>query len=79
MQALNLHVAPNFVASSTSVRSPFAAARATFALKLGEWLRRGRLLMFCSFAAGHSITSGSRDSTYRPVQISGARSSGGTP
>src|SRR6266851_918946 len=27
------------------VRSPLTAARATFALKAGEWFRRGRLLM----------------------------------
>src|SRR6516225_7803073 len=27
------------------VRSPLMAARATFALKAGEWFRRGRLLM----------------------------------
>src|ERR1700760_4978965 len=27
------------------VRSPLTAARATFAVKAGEWFRRGRLLM----------------------------------
>src|SRR5580692_5474250 len=27
------------------VRSPLTAARATFALKAGEWFRRGRLIM----------------------------------
>src|SRR5271155_4078790 len=32
-------------ASWAMVRSPLTAARATFALKAGEWFRRGRLLM----------------------------------
>jgi hypothetical protein len=32
-------------ASWAIVRSPLTAARATFALKAGEWFRRGRLLM----------------------------------
>src|ERR1700741_2927447 len=32
-------------ASWAIVRSPLMAARATFALKAGEWFRRGRLLM----------------------------------
>src|SRR3954449_10032375 len=35
----------NCWASSASVFSPLTAARATFALKAGEWFRRGRLLI----------------------------------
>src|SRR5271166_7143699 len=45
-----------------------AAAKATFALKAGEWFRRGRFARFSPEWQPSSRPSG-RKSTYRPVQI----------
>ena len=44
------------------------AASATFALKAGEWFRRGRLFMLSPDSRAACPLSG-RNSTYRPVQI----------
>jgi hypothetical protein len=49
------------------------AARATFALKAGEWFRRGRLFIV-SPVRGDYRRCQARNSTYRPVQISGTSS-----
>src|SRR5680860_1169724 len=57
-----------------SVRSPLMAASATFALKLGVWFRRGRLLMVSPDSMGTACPLSGRNSTYRPVQISGTGS-----
>jgi len=54
------------------------AAKATFALKAGLWLRRVRLDMFPSCCAASSPQSG-RESTYRPVQFCPATSEFKTP
>src|SRR3989344_6618524 len=64
----------NWLASSASVLSPRIAARATFALKAAEWLRRGRLLMFAPVSTGPIMPQSGSDSTYPAVQISGASS-----
>jgi hypothetical protein len=45
------------------------AASATFALKLGVWFRRGRLLMVSPDSMGTACPLSGRNSTYRPVQI----------
>src|SRR5215204_371746 len=58
----------NCWASSAKVFSPFTAARATFALKAGEWFRRGRLLMVSPVWQPFWLRSG-RNSTYPSVQV----------
>src|SRR5436190_11752447 len=50
------------------------AARATFALKAGVWFRRGRLDMVSPDSQATACLLSGRNSTYRPVQISGAGS-----
>src|SRR5205809_8055427 len=50
------------------------AARATFALKAGVWFRRGRLDMVSPDSQAIACPLSGRNSTYRPVQISGAGS-----
>src|SRR5680860_579120 len=50
------------------------AASATFALKPGVWFRRGRLLMVSPDKMGTACPLSDRNSTYRPVQISGTGS-----
>src|SRR5438128_273732 len=50
------------------------AASATFALKPGVWFRRGRLLMVAPDSQGTACPLSGRNSTYRPVQISGTGS-----
>src|SRR6202051_137351 len=50
------------------------AARATFALKAGVWFRRGRLVMVSPDSQGTACPLSGRNSTYRPVQISGTGS-----
>src|SRR6476660_3960312 len=52
------------------VRSPFRAASATFALKVGVWFRRGRLFMVSPDSLGTACPLSGRNSTYRLVQIS---------
>ena len=47
---------------------------AAFALKAGEWFRRGRLLIVSPDSLGTACPLSGRNSTYRPVQISGAGS-----
>src|SRR5215204_5403632 len=61
----------NCWASSAKVLSPFTAARATLALKAGEWFRRGLLLMVSPVQQPFWPLSG-RNSTYLAVQISRA-------
>src|SRR6202022_3881118 len=61
---------PNYLLSSARVRSPFRAASATFALKVGVWFRRGRLFMVSPDSLGTACPLSSRNSTYRLVQIS---------
>jgi hypothetical protein len=46
----------------------------TFALKAGAWFRRGRLLMVSPDSRGTACPPSDRNSTYRPVQISGTGS-----
>src|SRR6266853_2508533 len=48
------------------------AASATFALKAGVWFRRGRLSLLIRWGTACPLSG--RNSTYRPVQISGAGS-----
>ena len=45
------------------------AANATFALKAGEWFRRGRLLIVSPDSRGTACPLSGRNSTYRLVQI----------
>src|SRR6516164_5783607 len=52
------------------------AASATFALKAGVWFRRGRLIMVSPDSQATACPPSGRNSTYRPVQISGASSGG---
>src|SRR4029077_12143509 len=52
------------------------AANATFALKAGVWVRRVRLLIVSPDSTGTACPLSGRNSTYRPVQISEAGSSG---
>src|ERR671921_664425 len=58
----------NCCASSARVFSPFRAARATLALKAGEWFRRGRLLIVSPVRQPFWLRSG-RNSTYLTGQI----------
>src|SRR5450759_857039 len=53
------------------------AASATFALKAGVWFRRGRLLMVSPGSRRTACPLSGRNSTYRPVQISGTGSKHG--
>src|SRR5262252_3421652 len=64
----------NCSASCASVRSPFMAAMATFALKAGVWFRRGRLFMVSPDSQAPPCPQSGRNSTYRPVQNSGTTS-----
>src|SRR5207244_6938739 len=50
------------------------AASATFALKAGVWFRRGRLCMVSPDSQATACPLSGRNSTYRPVQISGTGS-----
>src|SRR4051794_21164724 len=50
------------------------AASATLALKAGVWLRRGRRDMGSPDSRATACPPSGRNSTYRPVQISGAGS-----
>src|SRR5258708_27511770 len=50
------------------------AASATFALKAGVWFRRGRLCMIAPASQATACLPSGRNSTYRPVQISGTGS-----
>jgi hypothetical protein len=52
------------------------AASATFALKAGEWFRRGRLLIVSPDSLGKACPLSGRNSTYCPVQILQAGSMG---
>ena len=52
------------------------AASATFALKAGEWFRRGRLLIVSPDLLGKACPLSGRNSTYRPVQIFSEAGSG---
>jgi hypothetical protein len=52
------------------------AARATFALKSGVWFRRGRRFMVSPDSQAPACPLSGRNSTYRPVQNSGAASPG---
>ena len=54
--------------------TPLMAASATFALKAGVWFWRGRLLMVSPESQGTACPLSGRNSTYRPVQISGTSS-----
>src|SRR5208282_2524186 len=53
------------------------AAIATFALKAGVWFRRGRLVIVSPDSLGTTCQLSGRNSTYRPVQISGTSSDPG--
>ena len=55
-------------------RLHMTAASATFALKAAVWFRRGRLDMVAPDSRAIACPLSGRNSTYRPVQISGARS-----
>src|SRR5438105_1341844 len=50
------------------------AASATFALKAGVWFRRARRCMVSPDSQATACPLSGRNSTYRPVQISGASS-----
>src|SRR3954463_531556 len=50
------------------------AASATLALKAGVWFRRGRRCMVSPDSRATACPPSGRNSTYRPVQISGASS-----
>jgi hypothetical protein len=50
------------------------AASATFALKAGVWVRRVRFVIVSPDSTGTACPLSGRNSTYRPVQISGAGS-----
>src|SRR2546421_12820309 len=50
------------------------AASATFALKAGVWFRRARRCMVSPDSQAIACPLSGRNSTYRPVQISGAGS-----
>jgi hypothetical protein len=53
---------------------PLIAANATFALNAGVWFRRARLLIVSPDSSGTACPLSGRNSTYPPVQISGAGS-----
>src|SRR5437773_3309182 len=55
------------------------AASATFALKAGVWFRRGRRCMVSPDSQATACPLSGRNSTYRPVQISGASSVAARP
>src|SRR6185369_11174207 len=61
-------------ASSVTVFWPLIAANATFALNAGVWFRRARLLIVSPDSSGTACPLSGRNSTYPPVQISGAGS-----
>src|SRR5258708_5219883 len=61
-------------ASSATVFWPLTAANATFALNAGVWFRRARLLIVSPDSSGTACPLSGRNSTYPPVQISGAGS-----
>src|SRR5271169_6313074 len=73
-EVIGLGWTSNCSASSASVRSPLMAASANFALKAGVWFRRGRLLIVSPDSLGTACPLSGRNSTYRPVQISGTTS-----
>src|SRR5450759_4337936 len=50
------------------------AASATFALKAGVWFRRGRRFIVSPDSRATACPPSGRNSTYRPVQISGTSS-----
>src|ERR1700733_2172605 len=52
----------------------FTAASATFALNAGVWFRRARLFIVAPDSQAKPCLPSGRDSTYRPVQKSGASS-----
>src|SRR3954466_380955 len=52
------------------------AASATLALKAGVWFRRGRRCMVSPDSRVTACPPSGRNSTYRPVQISGTGSKG---
>jgi hypothetical protein len=54
------------------------AASANFALKAGAWFRRGRLLIVSPDSQATACPLSGRNSTYRPVQISGTSSYAGS-
>src|SRR5580765_3191971 len=62
------------LANSARVFSPRTASRATLALKIDEWLRRGLLLMVLLLSRASSPIGWCRVSTYRRVLISEATS-----
>src|SRR3954470_10201289 len=64
----------NCWASSASVFSPLTAAKATFALKAGEWFRRGRLLIVSPALRPSWPPSGRKPPLIQPVQKSRASS-----
>ena len=53
--------------------------KSIFALKAGVWFRRGRLLIVSPDSQGTACLPSGRNSTYRPVQISGTGSPGSYP
>src|SRR5712691_3424887 len=57
----------NCSASCAIVRSPLIAANATFALKAGEWFRRGLLLIVAPDSLAQPCPLSGRDSTHQPV------------
>jgi hypothetical protein len=61
-------------AAYTSQQSALIAANATFALNAGVWFRRARLLIVSPDSSGTACPLSGRNSTYPPVQISGAGS-----
>src|SRR5688500_17183854 len=63
----------NCCANSVRVFSPFTAARATLALKAGEWFQRGLLLIVSPVRQPFWLRSG-RNSTYSAVRVSRASS-----
>jgi hypothetical protein len=58
----------------TPVASYTALPMATLALKAGVWFRRARLVIVSPDSLGTACPLSGRNSTYRPVQISGTGS-----